>query len=59
MRSNTSCRPADALDYFSGAFRVATPGAESATHDCLVIGVMYPMWSQSEITLIVRDIRVR
>ena len=43
VRSNTSCRPTDARDYYSGfralkvTFQVATPGAESAVYDSLVI----------------------
>ena len=39
MRSNTSSRPTDVRDYFSGAkvtSQVATPGAKSAVYDCLV-----------------------
>jgi len=41
VRSNASCRPTDARDYFSGAeskigYKVATTGVESAVYDCLV-----------------------
>jgi len=40
VRSNTSCRPTDARDYFLGAlkvtFEVATQRAESVVYDCIV-----------------------